>query len=279
MRTIASLALAAALFAAPAHAQFGNILDKINQNKDKIVKGAKVAKEASREFTEDEEANIGRVVAARVLATYPLLDDSDLQTYVTLVGNTVAAYSSRPTLEWHFAVIDTPIVNAFSAPGGFVFITSGALKDIHSEAELATLLGHEIAHVTQKHILREIKRGNVISAGADLAQSASNNSALTDEFGKKVGQIAYDKLFNTGLGRADENEADKLGVQLADAAGYRAAAFIDFVETLHKLEGTSELKQLTKTHPSPTDRIATIKPLVKAGRGALLAERWQDWTK
>jgi predicted Zn-dependent protease len=277
MRTLINVTLAIALLAAPAQAQFGNILDKINANKDKIVKGAKVAKEANREFTEDEEANIGRVVAARVLATYPLLKDDDLQTYVTLVGNTVAAYSSRPTLEWHFAVIDTPIVNAFSTPGGFVFVTSGTLKDIHSEAELAALLGHEIAHVTQKHILREIKRGNVISAGADLAQSATNGSALTDEFGRKVGQIAYDKLFNTGLGRADENEADRIGVQLADAAGYRAAAFVDFLETLHKLEGSSELKQLTKTHPSPSDRIATVKPLVKSDRGVLLAERYEKW--
>jgi predicted Zn-dependent protease len=279
MRTIVNFALAAALLASPAHAQFGNILDKINQNKDKIVKGAKVAKEATREFTEDEEANIGRVVAARVLATYPLATDAEIQKYVTLVGNTVAAYSTRPTLEWHFAVIETPIVNAFSTPGGFIFVTTGALQNIHSEAELAALLGHEIAHVTQKHILREIKRGNVISAGADLASSAANGSALTDEFGRKVGQIAWDKLFNTGLGRSDENEADRLGVQLADAAGYRAAAFIDFLETLHKLEGSSELKQLIKTHPSPTDRITTIKPLVKADRGVLLADRWKEFVE
>jgi predicted Zn-dependent protease len=279
MRTIFSISLAIAFAAGTANAQFGGLLDKLNQNKDKIVKGAKVAHAATREFTEDEEANIGRVVAARVLATYPLAKDDEIQTYVTLVGNTVAAYSARPTLEWHFAVIETPIVNALSTPGGFVFVTTGALKELHSEAELATLLAHEIAHVTQKHILKEIKRGNVIAAGADLAQSASNHSALTDEMGRKVGQIAYDKLFNTGLGRADEVEADRLGVQLADTAGYRAAAFINFLETLHKLEGTSQLQTLTKTHPSPTDRIATIKPLVKDDHGVLLAERYAEWAR
>src|SRR6266568_6059463 len=129
--------------AAAAQAQFGDILKKVDPNK--IKKTVDVAHAATRDFSEGEEADIGRVVAARVLATYPLLKDVKLQEYVTLVGNTVAAYSTRPTLEWHFAVIDTPIVNAFSAPGGFIFITTGALQQMNSEAELAAVLGHEIA--------------------------------------------------------------------------------------------------------------------------------------
>src|SRR5437870_461197 len=161
------LALLIAGVTTAAHAQFGDI--QIDPNK--VTKTVKVAREASRDFTEGEEADIGRVVSARILATYPLAKDDKVQQYVTLVGNTVAAYSSRPTLDWHFAVIDTPIINAFSTPGGFIFVTTGALQAMKNEAELAGVLGHEIAHCTQKHILKEIKRGNVISAGVDLAQS------------------------------------------------------------------------------------------------------------
>jgi predicted Zn-dependent protease len=239
-----------------------------------------VAREANRDFTEGEEADIGRVVSARVLATYPLMKDDKLQQYVTLVGNTVAAYSTRPTLEWHFAVIDTPTVNAFSAPGGFIFITTGALKQMHSEAELASVLGHEIVHVTQKHILKEIKRGNVVNASVSLAQETSGGAQwLNDDYARKIGQIAYDKLFTTGLSRSDEAEADRIGFELADAAGYRAAEFLTFLASLEKLEGTSAMKQLTATHPAPKDRIATLRPLVRdPNRGQVLAERWNQWT-
>lgn len=277
MRTkaIAVLLISAA---AAAHAQLGDILKKIDPNK--VRKTVDVARQASRDFSEGEEADIGRIVAARVLATYPLSKDDKLQQYVTLVGNTVGAYSPRPTLEWHFAVIDTPIVNAFSAPGGFIFITTGGLQQMHSEAELAAVLGHEIAHVTQKHILKEIKRGNVINASVSLAQETSAGAQwLNDDYASKIGKIAFDKLFTTGLSRSDEAEADRIGYQLADAAGYRASELITFLESLQKLEGTTALKTLTATHPSPKDRIATLRPLAgDPNRGELLAERWSQWT-
>jgi predicted Zn-dependent protease len=259
-----------------AYAQFGDILKRIDPSK--VTKTVKVAREASRDFTEGEEADIGRVVSARILATYPLAKADKVQQYVTLVGNTVAAYSSRPTLEWHFAVIETPIINAFSTPGGFIFVTTGAMSQMKNEAELAGVLGHEIAHVTQKHILKEIKRGNVLAAGVDLAQESSAGATwLNDDRARQIGQLAYDKLFTTGLSRGDEAEADRIGFQLADAAGYRASELLNFLADLEKLENTTALKQLTATHPRPAERIATLKPLVK-DRGEVLAERWASWT-
>ena len=262
---------------APAQGQFGDILKKIDPNR--VRKGAKVVQQASHEFTEDEEADIGRVVAARILATYPLVRNDKLQQYVTLVGNTVAAYSTRPTLDWHFAVIDAPLVNAFSAPGGFVFITSDAVKQMKSEAELAAVLGHEIAHVTQKHILKEIKRANTINAGVDLAKATSSGSFLNDELGDKIGKIAYEKLFTTGLSRRDEEEADTLGTEVSASAGYKATEFLTFLERLKKLEGSSETKMLTATHPSPDDRIKYLRPRLKNDSGVILAERWDEWTQ
>lgn len=96
--------------------------------------------------------------------------------------------------------------------------------------------------------------------------------------GKKTGQIAYDKLFNTGLSR-DEDEADRIGVELSEAAGYRASEYVTFLEGLEKLEGTSQMKTLTATHPSPESRISTIKPLLKNDDGVVLAARFDQWTR
>lgn len=269
MRT--TLAITLALFtAATASAQsWRDVLGKAKQ-------GAKVLTSATKEFTEDEEADIGRVVAARVLETYPLAKDEKLQKYVTLVGNTVAAYSARPTLEWHFAVIETPIVNAFSCPGGFIFITTGAMKMIKSEAELATVLAHEIGHTTQKHILKEIKRANTISAGMDMARSSASGSFLSDEMGEKISNLAYEKLFTKGLSQRDEFEADKVGVEVAAAAGYRSSEFVTFIEDLGKQENVKS--SMLATHPSPEARVSAIKPLIQA-EGEVLAERWAQWTQ
>lgn len=278
MRRKAILIITALAVAASAQAQLGDLWKKIDPSR--IKKGANVVRQASREFTEDEEADIGRVVAARILATYSLTKDDQLQRYVTLVGNTVAAYSARPTLEWHFAVIQTPYVNAFSCPGGYIFITSGAMDQMSSEAELAAVIGHEIAHATQKHILKEIKRSNTISAGLDLAKASSAGSFLSDEMGEKISQIAYEKLFTTGLSRRDEEEADKLGTDLAAAAGYKAAEFLTFLTGLEKLDGSTQTKTLTATHPRPSDRAAYLRPkLAKEAAGQVLAERWAQWTQ
>jgi predicted Zn-dependent protease len=274
MKRIA-IALTVLFAATSAHAQWGDIIRKIDPNK--VKKSAKVLSEATRDFTEDEEADIGRVVSARILKTYDLSDDEGLQQYVTLVGRTVAAYSARPTLEWHFAVIDTDIVNAFSAPGGFIFITTGALDQISSEAELAAVLGHEIAHATQKHILKEIRRGNTITAGLDLASDTQKGSFLNDDLGKQISNVAYEKLFTTGLSRRDEQEADKIGLEMAIAAGYRGNEFLTFLGKLQKMESSSQMKVLTATHPKPGERIKYVTPLLKSNSGVVLAERWTEW--
>lgn len=264
-------------FGADAFGQFGDIL----KNADKIRKGAGAVRAISREFTEEEEIEIGRVVAARILATYPLSGNERLQTYVTLVGNTVAAFSTRPNLAWHFAVLDSSEVNAYSVPGGYIFITEGALRQIDSEAELAAVLGHEIAHATEKHILREIKRGNILTEGMSLVQDQYGKGGFTDEVGKKIGDIAIERLFKTGVGRKEELDSDRIGVDLAAAAGYRASAYLQFLEALQELatQNNSVFQRLSATHPKPDVRIKAVSPrLAKMTEGELLGERWQKWT-
>ncbi|HUP66293.1 MAG TPA: M48 family metalloprotease [Thermoanaerobaculia bacterium] len=263
------------LFTQSAHAQFGDLLNKAG----KLKKGVSVALAATKDFTEEEEIEIGRVIAARILATYPLSKDETVQKYVTLVGNTVAAYSSRPTLDWHFAVLETDTVNAFSAPGGYLFITTGALELIQSEAELAGVLGHEIAHATEKHILNEVRRAQTITEGLNAAQSELGTGGLTDDVARKIGDLAIEKLFTTGLGRKEELESDRIGADLARAAGYQSAAYLGFLESLAELSGkSSTLRQLGATHPGPDDRIKSLRPRLSSSEGVLLAERWQEWT-
>lgn len=268
----------AVLIPATASAQFGGVLRKIDPTKAR--KAVNVARSVTSSFDEQEEQAIGRVVAAKVLANYELSSDKALQRYVTMVGQTVAAYSERPSLDWHFIVLDSDVVNAFAAPGGYVFITTEALAQIDSEAELAAVLGHEIAHVNEKHVLNAVKRGNVFSASLDFASDEIPNAGLTADMSEKIGQMAFEKLFSTGFSRKDELEADRTGVELAAAAGYRSASYLDFLGALEQLSGSnaSSFRQLGSTHPKPADRIAAVQPSVSS-EGKLLDERWKTARK
>lgn len=278
MRKLIVVSAMLMLITSTAYAQLGGILNRIDPSK--IKKGVKVATAATKDFTEEEEIDLGRVVSARILATYPLAKNERLQEYVTLVGNTVALYSSRPALPWHFAVLDTPDVNAFAAPGGYIFVTSGALSNMSSEAELAAVLGHEVAHVTEKHILKEIKRANVFSAGVDAVAASYGSGGLTDELAKKISNLANEKLFKTGIGRKEELESDRIGVQLADAAGYRASAYLEFLEALEGLSEahSSAFATLGATHPKPADRAKSLH-VSRDDKGQLLQDRWGKWVK
>jgi predicted Zn-dependent protease len=253
-------------------AQIGDLL----KHADKIKKGAKVAQAATKEFTPEEELTIGRIVAARVLATYPLSKNKALQDYVSLVGQTLVPYSTRPDQVWHFAVIEADLVNAYCAPANYVFITTGAISQLKSEAELAAILGHEIAHATEMHVLTEVRRANVMAAGVDLA--ASGTGGLTQELAGKISDVAFQKLFKTGLGRKAELEADAVGVQLAAAAGYRSDAYLTFLATLGGLESSnsSRVAKLGKEHPTAKDRAKILQDAKKVeADGALLDDRWK----
>lgn len=247
---------------------------------DLVTKGARMARALTRDFTVEEEVALGRVVAARVLATYPLAENEKLQKYVTLVGRTVALQSSRPDLDWHFAVIETDMVNAFSCPGGYVFITTGAMEQIGSEAELAVVLGHEIAHATEKHILKEIKRAGVVTEGMSIASEQAGGGGMGDALARKVSDLAYQKLFNTGIGRKEELEADRVGIEIATAAGYRSDSYIHFLEALHALASSnnSSFSQLASTHPKPDDRLKVARAEV-SDQGAILDQRWKQWKR
>jgi beta-barrel assembly-enhancing protease len=186
----------------------------------------------------EDEIAVGRNVTGTILGAAPLVNDAQLQQYVNKVGRWVASQSERADLPWHFGVIDSNDVNAFAAPGGYVLITKGLYQRLSSEAQLAGVLGHEIAHVVQKHHLKEKISKNkltqrAVSTGAEI--SARN------------------------LDKSAEFEADSMGTVLAARAGYEAyglAEVLQDMETINNNDGSVAL--LFQTHPHPDDRLAQL---------------------
>lgn len=251
-RRIALLATTILLCAAsPGRAQ---LLDKILDVGEKAKKVADKAQSVLPIGTE-EEVRIGRGVAATLAGYYTLDRDSALTEYVNLVGLAVAAVDPRPDVHYRFGVLQSDQVNALSAPGGYVFVTRGALALMEDEAELAGVLAHEVGHVNGRHVVREIQKRSRTALGADVAQEALD--ADSELFDQVVG-LGTSVLF-LGLSREDELEADSLGVAYAAQAGYDPAGLLRFVEKLEKNESKPFLAALKATHPKPADRSKLIK--------------------
>jgi predicted Zn-dependent protease len=257
--TLKRFALLAGLCCAAAGAQAQFNLRNLDINK--LVDTAKNAVTASSEIGEQEEIGIGRDVAARLLGAAPLMPNEGVQRYVNHVGRWLASQTERPDLPWRFGVLDAPQLNAFATPGGNVFITRGLLERMKSEAELAGVLAHEIAHVLRKHHLKAIQKG---------AQTALAGEALTQALARRDGAnpnreklIALgSEVFTRGLDKSDELEADRLGVAIAARGGYDAYGLASVLQTLQAMNPQdSGLALMFKTHPAPAERLDALANL------------------
>lgn len=212
---------------------------------------------------EKEEIAVGRELAGRTLGAAPLVADPELQSYVNRVGRWVAAQTERPDLPWRFGVIDSPAINAFAAPGGYVLITRGLYEILDSEAQLAGVLGHEIGHIVRRHHITVMQKSAAISAGARAAQG--NRSQLVNNL---IGTGA--EIFARGLDKSAEFEADQIGIVLAARAGYNPYGLI---EVLHKLAARgaedASLALLFKTHPHPNERLQQLGDVLAPRAGSL----------
>jgi len=206
--------------------------------------------DATKGMDEKDEIAVGREVTGRLLGAAVLVADPELQAYVNSVGRWVASQTERPDLPWHFGVIDSPSINAFAAPGGYVLITRGLYDILDSEAQLAGVLGHEIGHIVQRHHITVMQKSAALSAGARIAQR-DGRSAIVNQL---IGTGA--EVFARGLDKSAEFEADRVGVVLAARAGYNPYGL---VEVLHKLAARAgddaSLALLFKTHPHPGERL------------------------
>lgn len=219
----------------------------------------------------EKQTQIGQQITAIVVGSSKLHKNARLQQYVNDVGQWVASHTAPETAKnaaasWQFIVIDTPDFNAFSMPGGYVVISSGAIDRLSSEAELAAVLAHEIVHVEQKHHVRAIEKSKTFSNVGDLAfMAADYQQAKKGGYDKnrfKNRQIASElfnvthNLYTKGLSRDDELDADEKAVVLMTRAGYDPYAYISVLQMVESIDNKNKTLILA-THPKVSERIHT----------------------
>jgi predicted Zn-dependent protease len=216
---------------------------------------AKGASDSMRDIPVAEEIQIGHTVSASLLGAAPLTDDARRQAYVNSVGMWLAMNSGRPDLPWQFGIIESETVNAFAAPGGYIFVTRGLVERCNSEAELAGVLAHEISHVVAKHQLADIQKN--ARKGVLLDVASLKSGGLTGDAARAVARVGMEGYVR-GLSREDELEADRMGVELAARSGYDPYGLVIVLQTLESEGQDSSTAMFLKTHPAPSDRIAEL---------------------
>ena len=206
-----------------------------------------------------QEIEIGRGVAATVAGHYTILRDPALTAYVNLVGNAVASADPRPDVVYRFAVLDSDEVNAFAAPGGYVFVTRGALALMEDESMLAGVLAHEVVHVNQRDVIEEIQDRARTDFG--ISEAAERVDITGEEYLEQAIGVGTNALF-LGLGREDELEADTIGMRLASDTGYDRGGIQRFIARLEEHSDDASLSLLEKTHPDPDERLDALEDAV-----------------
>jgi predicted Zn-dependent protease len=257
-----ALALAQPAFAQGRLGRLGQVAGKAkgvaDQIKDLVV-------------TEQEEHDMGEAISAKLREKYGVVQSAPVHKYVSLVGMNLAAASTRPALAWTFIVLDTDGVNAFAAPGGFVHITRGALALCQNEAELAGVLGHEITHITAKHTINAIKNQKVVGG---VTEAATRSNVLEYMLNR-----AYDNLLENAYDRGDEEEADAVGIRLANTLGYAPTGLGSFLTELS--ERNKDLKEpsgVFASHPATKSRVDKLTKQIKNEKlaaTALVAARYK----
>jgi predicted Zn-dependent protease len=233
---------------------------------NKLSKALDTAKDASKMLKgvagigPAEEKVIGDSVALEIVGRYGgLVRDEAITQRVMLVGRSLARYSDRPGLDWRFGVLDSPTVNAFSAPDGYVFITRGLYDLAENDDILAAILSHEIAHITGRHALKIVARGEFLSGATSLAAARSGEVRKVDaqlkQFNLGVEQITK-TLFEKGFDPQTEYGADKEGRHLAVTTGYAPGSLRLVLQRLQARTG--DPKAIFSTHPPLAERIKRL---------------------
>ncbi len=202
-----------------------------------------------------EEIALGREITGNLLGAAPLVKDEALQKYVNSVGRWVASQSERPDLPWHFGVIESDDLNAFSAPGGYVMVTKGLYRKMNNEAQLAGVLGHEIGHVVAKHQLKVLQKQQLLNIGASfLSKKLGKDNKIIS---KAIGSGA--EISARSLDKDAEFEADRLGLSYATRSGYEPFGLTDVLQMLGQANpNDNSVALLFKTHPKPDERLASL---------------------
>lgn len=225
--------------------------------------------------SEKREKAMGLAYDPQVVQEFGVYDNKEMQNFINNYGKKMAAISHRPQLDYKFRILDSPVVNAFAVPGGYVYFTRGIMAHFNNEAEFAGVLGHEIGHVTARHSAQQQSQQILAQVGFLAAMIASPKFAQ------------YSDLAQNGLGllflkfsRNHESESDKLGVEYSTKIGYDAHEMANFFHTIERIqekEGAS-IPTFLSTHPDPGDRFNRVNQLAtkeqtKAGKSNLDVNR------
>jgi predicted Zn-dependent protease len=212
-------------------------------------------------MSEAQEVQVGRELDAQVRQEMGVYDDDSLQRYVQEIGMGLARRSQRPNLPWSFAILDSPAVNAFALPGGFIYITRGILPYLDNEAQLVGVLGHEIGHVTARHSAQAYTRGMGASLGVLLGSIFVPEVRPFADLAESGLGILFLKF-----GRDDELQADALGADYAATGGWDPEQVPAFLNTLARITETADrngIPNWLSTHPQPENRAVQVTETVK----------------
>jgi len=211
-------------------------------------------------ISETDEIKLGAESDPEIIAEFGILENPALQAFINEKGNEMAKISHRSSLPFHFKILDSPVVNAFALPGGYVYFTRGILAHFNNEAQFSGVLGHEIGHVTARHGANQYSKQILAELGLAIGSSISKELEAFAEIAGVGMQLLFMKF-----GRADESQSDELGVEYATKTGYDCVQMADFFKTLDKLGGGEEgrLPAFLSTHPAPLDRYEKVGELTK----------------
>lgn len=209
-----------------------------------------------------QEIRFGQKVAARLLGMETLETDTALSRYVSLIGKSLALHAPRNELTYYFAVLDTDRINAYSTPGGYVFITKGALAAARDEAEVAAILAHELAHITERHVVKELHitaadQSNLSGITRFLGSSSNTTQVAFNQAIDKAVSIIHDQGYKV----VDELQADRVAMLLLAQTGYDPTALKRY---LLRVERRADQKsQHVGTHPAPPQRFANLDNVIQ----------------
>ncbi len=224
-------------------------------------------------MSEEQETQLGVSYDPQVVATFGEYPAGSMLTFIQGKETEMGKISHRPNVQYHIRILDSPVVNAFAVPGGYIYLTRGILAQLNNEAELMGILGHEMGHIAARHSISQQSKQQLGQLLLVAGMIASEKFAQYAEYAMQGMQLLFLKF-----SRDDERMADDLGVEYSSKLGYDASKMADFFKVLQKMslaKGQSGVPTFLSTHPDPEDRYNSVKQQAKEWQDSLKRNSWE----